>query len=579
MWLLPQLFWLIASATAFWKSPDQLLANFSLADSSYALGLVPVSNATTTSSRFGLRASRFEGVFTPETANCALGSCCCFSGDFEITAGATADQILLTGAVTGAACFGQTAFTSQAFNIISSTLAEFTATTPLGPVTFRLTLTDDNLVLTNTFQPTCSTGGARRTVKDDTIPASSMCASALAYPTTANVSFAPRISSIAQTEYAKRVEPFLSSVGTRSFVASLNAENKALCAAAIASLQCAAAYSPINATVNFTRPLCTSICTTLSTACSGVDVTPYISTGWLSTISVSDLLNCTSSARFPDGTALFASDSDCYQPTLLTAAATAANASTVLAAAVKQPQCVAYTGSVCQGVIDYSIYVPAGQTAAEFIARVDTNLLNTFRLGTAIAPISSGCQASLARIQCGSAYLACSNSTALPTATFAAPPCASDCQNLYDTCGSSLLANPQTASVFGVNCTISGTLIPTLINTATGTSLSQPVLNYPNGSYSCDGVSGLGTCQCNAMLTRVLDGSTKTVPVVSCPAPFKRYVILNASVTPITDSCSSPCPSPLFTPAMSVFTLCLWLRTHCFSPPQISPESPQVGQR
>lgn len=162
---------------------------------------------------------------------------------------------------------------------------------------------------------------------------------------------------------------------------------------------------------------------------------------------------------------------------------------------VPVPTCqVLSPSSVCAGIINYSIYVPAGLTQAtieaSLVARNVSGLWSS---------VSSGCSASLKKVICARAYLACDRTTlmislttpltaannplvqALPFLAVPFPrlPCNSLCVATNASCSVEVEASPVVANI--LKCDGVSNIIPTQKDCA-GNPIVNNIADYPTSS-------------------------------------------------------------------------------------------------
>ena len=328
-----------------------------------------------------------------------------------------------------------------------------------------------------------------------TLPPSSACSSVLPYQlVTLNSAF----SCLSNAEYALKQSPILVSL-------LYEASPSTACAPAVALLLCQSVYAPCAPNSSTTIPCpATSQCSAVDTACPAALqqslIAPFMSS-LPAALQLPALCNAST-----DG-----SSASC-DPVPLPAASSFQPA----------PSCLAYSGSICHGVVNYPVYVPASMS----IRAVEAELSVSLSSALLVAPVASGCRDALLKQMCSIAFLPC-DTTAVQRATglplsypFPRLPCASACEETQATCGAFLEQFPQLAAATSCN---TSNLLPAYQTCSGAVIPAQP--DYPAA----------------ATTFAVLTADNNTVAVSSsCYAP------------PTTVNVSIACPAPLVSaPSMS----------------------------
>ena len=345
-----------------------------------------------------------------------------------------------------------------------------------------------------------------------TLPPSSVCSSILPY---SSVSLNTAFSCVSDAEYALQQSPALIAL---LFEAAPNTG----CAPAVASLLCQNIYQPCASNSTVSLP-CSKTCTTFENACPAEAqeqlIGPFLSS--LPTpLQLPALSDCGSSA--------YDTSSSCVSPPL--PAASSFNGT---------PSCLAYSGTVCQGIVNYPVYIPASTS----IRAIEAELAGGLSSVLLVAPVASGCRDALLKQMCSLAFLPCDagvvqRATGLPyTYPFPRLPCASACQETQSTCSGFLHQFPQLAAATSCN---TSNLQPAYQTCSGFTVPSRP--DYPLSTTTFATLT-LSNTTIPLSTTCYAPPSNMTASV-SCPAPLVATAAAGDAV--LGGSCGVPYKSMLW---------------------------------
>ena len=354
----------------------------------------------------------------------------------------------------------------------------------------------------------CPLGSAQQCL---TLPSSSVCASILPY---SSVSLHPAFSCLLDSEYALKQSPALLNLLDQ-------ASPHSSCAPALASLLCQAVYSPCTSNSSVSLP-CSSACSAVQTACSPA-VQQSVIAPFLSSLPASlrwpALSACTSSS--------YDASSACTPLPLPTTASIA-----------PAPSCLAYSGIVCQGVVDYPVYVPTSVSIRGLEAQLSKSLSSVLLL----APVASGCRDALLKQMCSRTFLPCDagvlqRTVGLPYSyAFPRLPCDSGCEQTQSTCGMFLRQYPQLAAAMSCN---TSTLLPAHTSCSGAVLPGQP--DYPSFATTFAVLSS-GNASV-AVSTSCYSPPAAVNVSVACPSPL---VPASSTASILNGSCAVPYKSLLW---------------------------------
>ena len=356
-----------------------------------------------------------------------------------------------------------------------------------------------------------STSGAQQCFS---LPSSSVCSSVLPY---SSVSLSTAFLCMSDAEYALQQLPTLVNL-------LYQASPDTGCAPALASLLCQTVYLPCASNASTVSLPCSGSCTALQAACP-VDLRQSLIAPFLSPLpspmQLPALTACNSS--------VYNASASCTPPRL-----------PAFSSFVPAPSCVSYTGSVCRGVVDYPVYVPATTS----LRAVEAELSASLSSALLVAPVASGCRDALLKQMCSLAFPACDTgalqrATGLPYSyPFPRLPCASGCEETQWSCGAFLQQYPLLAAATRCN---TSTLLPAH-RTCSGVILpGQPDYPDPTSTFA---VLALDNTSVAVSTTCYLPPATINVSI-QCPAPLVSAPSTYAGAV-LGGSCAVPYKSVLW---------------------------------
>ena len=358
------------------------------------------------------------------------------------------------------------------------------------------------LVLTSLL---ASLSGAQQCL---TLPSSSVCSSVLPY---SSVSLNPAFSCLSDSEYVLKQSPTLISL-------LYDAAPHTQCAPTLASLLCQTAYRPCESNSSTASLPCSSACGTLDVECP-VEVQQLIIAPFLSSLpaplQLPALTACNSSA--------YNTSASCTAPVIPTSSSSVPAAS-----------CLGYTGTICQGVVNYPVYVPATMS----VQAVEDELTASLSSALYVAPVANGCRDALLKQMCSLAFLPCDTealqrATGLPYAyPFPRLPCASVCGGTQWSCGAFLHSYPQLAAA--VRCNTSNLLPP--FKTCSGAVVpGQPDYPYASTTFAVltlDNTTSPVSTTCYSPPATVNVTVACPAPLVSAPSTYDQAIMGGSCALP-----------------------------------------------
>ena len=346
----------------------------------------------------------------------------------------------------------------------------------------------------------------------ESLSPSSLCYGLLHYT---SVDVNPAFSCLKDAEFAISQAPILWST-----VQSLIPSNVSGCASAVAVLLCQNVYRPCNSSTP-NRP-CQSTCQNMGLQCPSSIQTeilePFLSS-MPRPLTYPQLSNCSDLNSYDPNPGCVVSDP--RLPLIL-----------------PTPRCHKYTGSLCAGVINYPVYVPA-QLTLEYLE----HQIEPYRPILAIATVSTGCRDQIAKQICSTAFLSCDTGV-LPkiglnvSVAFPRFPCQDLCLQTNLMCRSFWSLVPDLESSFSCN---RSTISPPYHTCQGGTSGGQ--LDYPVNVTSFGVLtSSAGPVPIQTSCNPFVTNPPLQLSGLMCPSPL---VIPTSSEAPtlMGGSCALPCPS------------------------------------
>lgn len=221
-------------------------------------------------------------------------------------------------------------------------------------------------------------------------------------------------------------------------------------------------------------------------------------------------------------------------------------ANVTYAASARAPLCEPYTGSVCNGIINYDVYIPQQfatsinsqlVTSQTVVERILANANFLFNL------LPSTCRDKYVKLACATAFSKCN--TAIPNLPIKVPsfPDRTLCEDVANACPFSLLNNSFGNALQIVNCT--STFDPNagsyIRSTSSCTGVEAAVVaRFPVGSVTINNIP-ISTS------TAVSNISSEAIfaALPPCPAPTVKTTDPDVAVN--NGACAPPCPSLLYT--------------------------------